>query len=84
MEVAGFSDLPGEFARVRIPAQRYAVFTHRDHISTIRRTWKTIWHKWLPESGHELADAPTFERYGEAFDPRSGRGGLEIWLPLKA
>ncbi len=84
VEVSGFSDLPGEFARLRIPAQRYAVFTHRDHVSSIRRTWKTIWNKWLPESGRELADAPTFERYGEAFDPRSGTGGLEIWLPLKA
>lgn len=83
VEVADFSDLPGGFARLRIPAQRYAVFTHRGHISDIRRIWKTIWAKWLPESGHEVADAPTFERYGERFDPRSGTGGFEIWLPIK-
>jgi AraC family transcriptional regulator len=38
VEVSDFSDLPREFSRVRIPQQRYAVFTHRDHISTIRRT----------------------------------------------
>ncbi len=41
--VADFSDLPRRFGRVRIPAQRYAVFTHRDHISSIRRTVITIW-----------------------------------------
>ena len=30
VEVSDFSDLPREFSRVRIPEQRYAVFTHRD------------------------------------------------------
>src|SRR5262249_15262224 len=83
VEVAGFSDLPKEFARLRIPEQRYAVFTHREHISTIRRTVNTIWNKWLPESGREVADAPDFERYGDSFDPRSGLGGVEIWIPVK-
>ncbi|TIN58627.1 MAG: AraC family transcriptional regulator, partial [Mesorhizobium sp.] len=31
-----------------------------------------------------IADAPEFERYGPEFDPRSGKGGLEIWIPVKA
>jgi AraC family transcriptional regulator len=84
VEVADFSDVPPDMSRVRIPAQKYAVFTHRDHVSTIRRTWSTIWNYWLPNSGHEVAAAPDFERYGESFDPQRGTGGLEIWLPLKA
>jgi AraC family transcriptional regulator len=83
VEVASFSDLPPEFSRVRIPAQRYAVFFHRDHISTIRRTVNTIWNRWLPESGHEVADAPNFERYGDSFDPQRGTGGVEIWIPIE-
>lgn len=84
IEVADFSELPPEFSRLRIPGQRYAVFSHGDHVSTIRRTIGTIWNKWLPESGHEVADAPDFERYGEGFDPERGTGTIEIWLPLKA
>ena len=48
VEVSDFSDLPREFARVRIPEQRYAVFTHTEHISTIRRTVDAIWNQWLP------------------------------------
>jgi len=84
LEVADFSDLPREFGRVRIPAQRYAVFTHKDHISTIRRTINTIWNHWLPNSGFRMADAPTFERYDERFDPKTGDGGLQIWVPLAA
>ena len=83
VEVSDFSDLPREFAKVRIPEQRYAVFTHNDHISTIRRTIVTIWNQWLPASGLKAADAPNFERYGENFDPVSGNGGLEIWVPVR-
>jgi AraC family transcriptional regulator len=84
VEVSDFSEVPPEFACLRIAPQRYAVFRHRDHVSAIRRTVNTIWNKWLPDSGHEVADAPDFERYGDEFDPRTGNGGLEIWIPLKA
>src|SRR5437588_7317196 len=83
VEVADFSDLPREFSRVRIPEQRYAVFSHKDHVSTIRRTVNTIWNHWLPASGLKAADAPSFERYDENFDPATGNGGLEIWVPLR-
>ena len=83
VEVSDFSDLPREFSRVRIPEQKYAVFTHSDHISTIRRTINTIWNHWLPASGMKAADAPNFERYDEKFDPATGNGGLEIWIPVK-
>jgi predicted transcriptional regulator YdeE len=83
VEVTDYSRVPSELSRVRIPENRYAVFSHRDHISTIRRTFNTIWSKWFPESGHEPADAPFFERYDAGFDPTTGLGGLEIWIPLK-
>jgi AraC family transcriptional regulator len=84
VEVADFSDLPREFMCVRIPEQKYAVFTHREHISTIRRTVNTIWNQWLPASGFHVADAPNFERYDDCFDPNTGNGGLEIWVPIKS
>jgi Uncharacterized protein conserved in bacteria len=84
VEVGEFSQLPPELNRVRVPANRYAVFTHSGHISTIRSTWYTIWNKWLPKSGHQLADAPDFERYGADFDARTGRGDVEIWVPIRA
>jgi AraC family transcriptional regulator len=80
--VFDFSDLPREFSRVRIPEQKYAVFTHRDHVSTVRRTVNAIWNHWLPASGFKMADAPSFERYDEKFDPATGDGGFEIWVPI--
>ncbi len=83
VEVADFSDLPRRFARVRIPEQRYAVFTHTDHVASIRRTITAIWNHWLPASGLKATDAPNFERYDENFDSPTGNGGLEIWVPVK-
>jgi AraC family transcriptional regulator len=83
VEVTDFSDLPRQFGRVRIPQLYYAVFSHGDHVSTVRRTMNTIWNQWLPASGHAVADGPVFERYDARFDPRTGNGGFEIWIPLK-
>ncbi|HEY1610057.1 MAG TPA: AraC family transcriptional regulator [Paraburkholderia sp.] len=83
VEVSSFDDVPSEFSRVRIPAQRYAVFSHREHISRMRATVYTIWNKWLPSSGYTHADAPDFELYDERFDARIGNGVVEIWLPIK-
>jgi len=83
VEVADFSDLPKEFARLRIPEHLYAVFAHRDHVSTIRGTMNAIWNGWLPQSGFTPADAPGLERYDETFNPETGLGGFEIWIPVK-
>ena len=83
VEVADFSDLPRRFNRIRIAEQRYAVFSHEDHVASIRRTINTIWNQWLPASGLKAADAPSFERYDEKFDPATGNGGFEIWVPVR-
>jgi AraC family transcriptional regulator len=89
VEVSNFSSLPGEFTIVSIPAQRYAVFTHRGHVSTIRETIGAIGTQWFSESGQEpvtrTGEAPDFfELYTEDFDPRTGMGGMEIWIPVKS
>lgn len=81
--VREFPPHPQEFTRLRIPAQSYAVFQHRDHISAIANTWKAIWEHGLAGAGYKALDAPAFERYDEKFDGRTGLGGLEIWIPVK-
>ena len=82
VEVADLSRLPAGFARLRLPANRYAVFLHPGHVSDIRRTWEAVMGRWLPASNYRLVDAPEFERYGESFDPDTGLGGVEIWVPV--
>ena len=84
VQVREFPDHPAEFSRVRIPPQTYAVFDHRDHVSSVSDTWQAIWNHELSSAGHKATDGPAFERYGQGFDPRTGRGGLEIWVPISA
>src|SRR5260370_22372866 len=87
VEVSGSSGLPADFKSVSIPAQRYLVFPHREHVSKLHNTCQMIF-QWLPTSGHECAKtegAPDFfERYGEGFDPQSGRRDIEVWAQIKA
>lgn len=83
VQVASTSGLPADFHHVQIPQRCYAVFTHRKHISTIRDTINAIWNKWLPESGFRHGNAPDFERYDQAFDPATGNGSFEIWVPIE-
>lgn len=83
VEVSDFSNLPKDFARLRIPGHLYAIFRHDGHVSGIRGTMNAIWNVWLPQSGYEAADAPGLERYDENFDPETGLGGFEIWVPIR-
>ena len=82
MKVTEFSDLPEGFATVRISAQRYAIFRHPAHVSMLRRTHYTIWNKWLPAASVKFTDGPSFERYGKEFDPQTGAGTIEVWMPV--
>lgn len=76
--------LPSELDHVRIPSGiRYAIFRHHQHVARVSTTWNSIFSDWLPRSGYQAADAPSFERYGPEFDGRTGEGGLEIWGPLQ-
>jgi AraC family transcriptional regulator len=83
VEVSDVSDLPKELSARTIPAATYAVFSQPGHITLIRPTIGTIWMKWLPQSGYVADEAPLIEYYGPSFDPATGHGGFEVWLPVK-
>lgn len=83
VEVKDFAKVPRELSRLSIGEHLYAVFTHQGHVTAFKAMWKAIFTDWLPGSGYEIAQAPDFERYGEAFDPARGEGTLEIWVPVK-
>ena len=82
VEVADFGALPDDLGRIELPARRYAVFTHAGHVSGLPATVRGVWRA-LPTLGLAVASAPDFERYGPAFDGRTGMGEVEIWIPLK-
>ena len=84
VEVTDASRLPEDFGHVSLPAQRYAIFTHRGHVSALPGTIQSVWTKWLPAAGHQPAESPCFERYDRRFDPKTGTGEVEIWVAIKA
>ncbi|HEY1709914.1 MAG TPA: AraC family transcriptional regulator [Rhizomicrobium sp.] len=82
VRVSRFAPLPKGLQKLTVAPRSYAVFVHSAHVSTIYQTYAAIWNNWLPESGRTVADAASLEAHLPAFDPRTGLGGVEIWVPL--
>jgi len=68
---------------VRIPEQKYAVFSHGDHISTIRRTINTIWNHWLAGVRSEGGRCAELRALRRGLRSTDRNGGFEIWVPIK-
>ncbi len=70
-----------------LPAQRYAVFTHKlqssDIAADIEPTLQYIWGTWLPQSGYDRTGAPDFELYDERFDPVTLSGEIDFFIPIR-
>ncbi|GMG83325.1 AraC family transcriptional regulator [Paralimibaculum aggregatum] len=73
--------VPPDFATARLATARYAVFEHRGQVTEIHRSFRAIFGTWLPRSGFAAA-GPEFERYDDRFDPGTGTGLVEIWVPV--
>lgn len=84
VEAPGTDDLPRAFASYRLPAATYAVFRHEGHVSGVNATCAAIFSDGLPQSGLRPAEGPIglVEHYDEGFDPVTGLGGLDLWVPV--
>lgn len=82
VETTAATGIPAGMDAVSIPANRYAVFMHSGHVSGLPKTVYTIWNKALPDAGLEPKQDPDFELYDHRFDPQTGRGTVEIWIPI--
>jgi AraC family transcriptional regulator len=88
VEITDSAKVPSGFSVANIPQQKYAIFSHPGHVSEIKKTIGEIWEHWLPSSGYcRAGDKPgsvtMLERYGEGFDPKTGMGDIELWVPVK-
>jgi AraC family transcriptional regulator len=87
VEVTSYDGLPLELRPLDLPPMRWAVFSHREHVSRLGDSIQAIWSRWFPASGlaadHRPGLPDFLERYGEEFDPVAGLGGMEIWFPVQ-
>jgi AraC family transcriptional regulator len=88
VEVTSFDNLPADFARMSIPAHRYAKFTHVGNVSKLKETIDAVARNWLSKA-KDMVGTPAkgqpwmIEFYGEDFNAKSGTGTIEIWFPVK-
>lgn len=83
VEVSQTNSLPEGFESISLPAHRYAVFAHGGYVSELKDTIKGIWNDWLPASGYKPSTMPgLLERYGHGFNPLTGLGDIEVWVPV--
>ena len=73
----------GPLTKLELAARTYAVWAHREHVSLVAHTCQQIFEHGLADAGLTPEPAPMFERYGAAFDGRTGNGGFEVWVPVK-
>jgi AraC family transcriptional regulator len=81
-EVKAFERRSPDLTYIETKPRSYAVFRHNDHMSKVLDTYSAIWNEALPEMSRTMADGPVMEFHNDAFDPDTGLGGLQIWVPL--
>ena len=71
--------LPSGMTRWDLAANTYVVL--ETTLSKIGETMDYAYRTWLPSSNYEGVDAPSFERYSEAFSPENPV--IDIYVPVK-
>ncbi len=83
VEVKDFSDVPeGMITAVR-PQLHNAIFSHAGSGVAWEYTMHYIFGAWLPESGQQLANAPTFCRFDPEHSPFDDSTRLEYYVALR-
>ena len=81
-EVVAFGGRLPELACFDCEARSYAVFAHDDHVSRIFDTYAAIWNQALPAMARTVAHSPVLEFHNDTFNPDTGLGGLQLYIPL--
>ena len=81
VEVAKGGGAP-ELETCKMAGGRFAVFDIDEHVSDIHKVAHAIFGEWLPRSDYELGQSQDFERHEDRFDPMTGSGVIEIWVPV--
>lgn len=84
VEVKSLDDLPEGLSGLRIGSRTWAEFRHTGHVSSIGATCAAA-GDWLAKSGRATTGGgmEMIEFYPKEFDPRTGMGGCEVWVPVR-
>jgi AraC family transcriptional regulator len=84
VQIASVDDLPEGLKAIRIAERTFAIFRHGGHVAEMPAVCNAIYSDWCARSDYRPAEIPLqmLEYYPESFNPATGGGGYEIWLPL--
>jgi AraC family transcriptional regulator len=77
-----FAQAPPDFAPIAVPSGRYAVVSSPAHVARIRDVWAEAWSSAAVHALGAVVEGPEIERYGPAFNPRTGEGGFDVMIPI--
>ena len=77
--VTQVDQLPTGMSRWDLAANTYAVLDTT--LVKIGEAMDYLYNTWLPSSDYQAVDAPSFERYGEAFSPDNPV--LKVYVPVQ-
>lgn len=81
--VTSLGAVPQGMVAFSVPAQKYAVFTHKGALDSVEETVKHIWGTWAPSNpGVAKKDAPLIEIYDERFKLNSSDSEFDILVPV--
>lgn len=83
VEVEDESDLPEGMVYIKVPRNKYALFSINSLIEDIGKSISDIYSKWLPMTGLELADNYDFEFLNAEFIPNDENSELYFYVPIK-
>ena len=82
VEASEDATLTEDMQEVLAPAGRYAVYLHRGNISGLPGLVRVIWDGGLAKADLQPRLEPELEIYDKRFDPETGDGDVEIWIPV--
>lgn len=82
IQVTATTNIPQAMTLLTIPDNQYAVFSHVGHVAELPKTIYSIWNNELSKLGLQPEEAPDFERYDINFNPQTGQGIIELWIPI--
>ncbi len=81
--VDNFSDIPENMVAGLVPGGKYAKFTHKGNVQSIRLTYVYIFGSWLPKSGQKISMNPDFEQFDERFlGPFNEKSEIDIYVAI--
>ena len=81
--VENLDNVPEGMITYEIPAQKYAVITHKGTLDTLQKTYNYLYTEWPQKSGMEFSGGAEFELYDERFMFGSNESEMDIYRPVK-